>query len=240
MSEQLIQYSFDSVEIDNVTKFTEFLSSASSSPVKPSISILPNIIKDFLGIALENKKINVENRQFREKIKVINRMLDIHESSLKSKHKMELDRMKADTQIRLHEIESDREVSLIRIEAEKEMALDRIASDERTKMTELHVQYEVAQKEQEHEMSMFKQELQESSRRFNKLTEFMLKEFAEKQKLRKDFDELLKVIKERIEKRTVTNYEMDLFIHLTTLKVESFKSSFDLTEGLINMFNSRS
>ena len=73
MDNQLEAYSSVSNEIiDNASHFTEFLSSDTVEPVRKTITIIPNIVKDILDVALENKKLKDEIKEIQEKYKLKN------------------------------------------------------------------------------------------------------------------------------------------------------------------------
>jgi len=235
----IVPYDYDNVQIESVSKLTDFLSSEPVAQIKPAIKILPNIITDFLNVALEYKKVIINDKQYKQKIDLANKYLDIQEDNIRAKHSIELGKIRSDAQIKMNEIESAHNVSIAQINSDRDTQIERIKSDEKTKVFEIRVQYELAKSQQDNDMAMFREELAESSRRFDIYIRNVKKLTKEKQKMRNELSELLKIISLRIANGTAKKDDYETYKHLTTLKVESFKDTFDITAELINIFSRR-
>jgi hypothetical protein len=111
MNDELVPYSAVKV-VENASRFAEFLSSDTVAPVRTSITIIPNIVKDFLSIALEHKQLKIQDRQFRRRVELAQRYLDLHERNSQRQYSVELERIRANSEVAISEINQQRDRGL--------------------------------------------------------------------------------------------------------------------------------
>lgn len=153
MDNQLEAYSSVSNEIiDNASHFTEFLSSDTVEPVRNTITIIPNIVKDILDVALENKKIKIQDSQFRRKAELAQHYLEFQDKNAQRNYHIELEKIHAQADTVIAEVEQKRDVELAQIESTKRTQLQKIQSDEHIELVKIQSKYELARQKQINEI----------------------------------------------------------------------------------------
>ena len=230
MDNQLEVYPSISNEIvDNASHFTEFLSSDTVDPVRNTITVIPNIIKDILDVALENKKLKIRDGQFRRKAELAQRYLEFQDKNAQRKYHIELEKIHAQADAAIAEIEQKRDVELDHIESTKIRQLQKIESDERIELTKIQSKYELARQKQINERRMFEKALRESNRRYKR-------QMKNIEKVQSELNALIRAITNKMMNGTVSDYEYRLLEHFSSLKIQALDKSFDISEGFLNMF----
>lgn len=230
MDNQLEDYSSVTNEIvDNASQFTDFLTSDAVEPVRNTITIIPNVVKDILDVALENKKLKIQDSQFRRKAELAQHYLEFQDKNAKRKYHIELEKIHAQVDTFIAEVEQKREVELTHIESTKRAQLQKIQSDERIKLTKIQSKYELARQKQKNEKEMFEKALQESNKRYKM-------QMRNVEKIQSELNSLIKVITNKMKKGTINDYDYKLLVELSNLKIQALDKSFDISEGILNMF----
>lgn len=143
MENQLETYpSVTSEIVDNASLFTDFLSSDTVEPIRETITIIPNIVKDILDVALENKRLKIKDSQFRRKAELAQHYLEFQDKNAQRKYHIELENIHTQADTVIAEIEQKRDVELAHIESTKRTQLQKIESDERIELKKIQSQYE--------------------------------------------------------------------------------------------------
>lgn len=230
MDNQLEAYSSVTSEIvDNANHFTEFLSSDTVEPVRKTITIIPNIVKDILDVALENKKLKIRDSQFRQKAKLAQQYLEFQDKNAQRKYHIELEKIRIQTDTAIAEIEQKRDIELANIELTKRTQLQKMESSERIELQKIQSQYELARQKQIQEKQIFEKALRESNKRYKR-------QMRNVEKVQSELNSLIKVITNKMMNGTVSDYECKLLEHFSNLKIQALDKSFDLSEELLNMF----
>lgn len=230
MDNQLEDYSSVTNEIvDNASQFTDFLTSDAVEPVRNTITIIPNVVKDILDVALENKKLKIQDSQFRRKAELAQHYLEFQDKNAKRKYHIELEKIHAQVDTFIAEVEQKREVELTHIESTKRAQLQKIQSDERIELTKIRSKYELARQKQINEKEMFEKALRESNKRYKR-------QMRNVEKVQSELNSLMKVITNKMMNGTVSDYECKLLEHFSNLKIQALDKSFDISEGILKMF----
>lgn len=215
--------------VDNASHFTEFLSSDTVDPVRNTITVIPNIIKDILDVALENKKLKIQDGQFRRKAELAQRYLEFQDKNAQRKYHIELEKIHAQADAAIAEIAQKRDVELAQIESTKKTQLQKIESDERIELTKIQSKYELARQKQINERKMFEKALQESNKRYKR-------QMKNIEKVQSELNALIRAITNKMMNGTASDYEHKLLEHFSSLKIQALDKSFDISEGFLNMF----
>jgi hypothetical protein len=230
MDNQLESYPSVTNEIvDNASHFTEFLSSDTVEPVRKTITIIPNIVKDILDVALENKKLKIQDSQFRRKAELAQHYLEFQDKNAQRKYHIELEKIHAQADTVIAEVEQKRDVELAHIESTKRTQLQKIQSDERIELKKIQSKYELARQKQINEKEMFEKALRESNKRYKR-------QMRNAEKVQSELNSLMKVITNKMINGTVSDYECKLLEHFSNLKIQALDKSFDISEGILKMF----
>lgn len=229
MDNQLEIYPSISNEIvDNASHFTEFLSSDTVDPVRNTITVIPNIIKDILDVALENKKLKIQDGQFRRKAELAQRYLEFQDKNAQRKYHIELEKIHAQADAAVAEIEQKHDIELAHIESTKITQLQKIESDEYIELTKIQSKYELARQKQINERKMFEKALRESNKRYKR-------QMKNIEKVQSELNALIRAITNKMMSGTVSDYEYKLLEHFSSLKIQALNKSFDISEGFLNM-----
>lgn len=237
--DNIVQYNCDNVDVESVSKFSDFLKTDTVTQIRPTIRILPSIVKDILDTIIEVKKINVNNRQYNQKIDLANRVLDVQEEGIQARRKVELEKIHSDTRIKLREIESSYQIHLAQINADLEKELASINADEKVKLLTLKANYDLEKKKQDDMMARFKQEVDESNRRFNIQMKNIARQYRDMEKTRREISSTIKALNTKIINGTAQKEDYDIYKYLIQLKMNSYRDNFNITEELINIFQER-
>lgn len=230
MDNQLKTYPSVANEIvDNASHFTEFLSSDTVEPVRKTITIIPNIVKDILDVALENKKLKIQDSQFRRKAELAQHYLEVQDKNAQRKYHIELEKIHAQADTVIAEVEQKRDVELAHIESTKRTQLRKIQSDEHIELTKIQSKYELARQKQINEKEMFEKALKESNKRYKR-------QMRNAEKVQSELNSLMKVITNKMMNGTVSDYECKLLEHFSNLKIQALDKSFDISEGILKIF----
>ena len=208
--------------IDSAKRFTDFLSSETVSPVRTSITLIPNIVADILNVALENKKLKMQNKQFERKTELARRYLDLHDKNAQYQLQLQLETIHTRAEIEISEIKQRCDVELKQIESNEKIELKKIKSHERVKIAEIETQYKLARQRQERDKFLFLKALHESNLRFNRKME-------SNEKAQSEFSLLIRMIMNKIVKGVASSYECKLLEKLLEL-------NFDISEGFLDIF----
>lgn len=230
MDNQLEIYPSLSNEIvDNASHFTEFLSSDTVDPVRNTITVIPNIIKDILDVALENKKLKIQDSQFRRKAELAQRYLEFQDKNAQRKYHIELEKIHAQSETAIAEIEQKRDVELANIESTKITQLQKIESDERIELAKIQSKYELALQKQIYERKMFEKALRESNKRYKRQMKII-------EKVQSELNALIRAITNKMINGTASDYEYRLLEQFSSLKIQALDKSFDISKGFLSMF----
>ncbi|WP_124100968.1 hypothetical protein [Ruminococcus sp. Marseille-P6503] len=230
MNNQLEAYPSVTNEIvDNASRFTEFLSSDTLEPVRKKITIIPNIVKDILDVALDNKKLKIQDNQFRKKAKLAQHYLECQDKDAQRKYHIELEKIHAQTDTIIAELEQKRNIKLSHIESTRQTQLQKIQSDESIELTKIQYKYELARQKQINEKKMFEKVLRESNKRYER-------QMKNVERVQSELSVLIKAIANKMMNGTVSDYECKLLEHFSNLKIQTLDKSFDISEGLLKMF----
>lgn len=219
MGEQLEIYPSVTDEIvENASQFTEFLSSETIAPVSKGLTIIPNVVKDILDAALQNKQIRIQNIQFMKKAELASEYLELHDRNAQRKYN-----------IAMEEIRAHKDITVAEIESNKQMRLIEIQSNECIEMERLKNQYDLERQKQENQIEIFKGVLRESSERYSRKME-------NHEKLQKEFSVLIDALLNKMVNNTASSADYKIFEELTKLKVQALYDSFNISEGFIDMF----
>lgn len=233
MDNQLATLSQVTTEIiDNANQFTDFLSSETVTPIRKSISLIPNIIGDILNVALENKKLNIQNTQFKQKTNIIYDCLELQDKNLQRQFQIQLEKIHVDAEAKIAEEKQKCNVRLKEIKANEKTQLRKIKSDERIKVAEIRSQYELTRQKQEQNKELFLKALHTSNLRFNR-------KMKNVEKIQSELSFLIKAIMNKITHGNASNYEYKLLEQLTELKIRALEKDFDISEGFLDMFMER-
>lgn len=230
MNNQLEVYPSVTNEIvDNASRFTEFLSSDIVEPVRNKITIIPNIVKDILDVALENKKLKIQDSQFRRKAILAQHYLEFQDKEAQRKYHIELEKIHTQADTVIAEVERKRDIELANIESTKRTQLKKIQSDERIELTKIQFKYELARQKQINEKEMFEKVLRESNKRYER-------QMRNVEKIQSELNDLIKMITHKMINGTLSDYECKLLEQFSYLKIQTLDKSFDISEGLLKMF----
>lgn len=230
MDNQLESYPSVTAEIvDNATHFTEFLSSDTVEPIRKTINIIPNIVKDILDVALENKKLGIQDSQFRRKAELAQHYLEFQDKDAQRKYHIELEKIHTQADTFIAEIAQKRDVEMAYIESTKRTQLQKIQSDERIELKKIQSKYELKRQKQINEMKKFEKELRDSNKRYEG-------KMREVEKVQSELNNIIKVITNKMINGTVSDYEYKILVYFSTLKVQALDESFDLSKGILKMF----
>ena len=230
MNNELVSSTQIATEIaENATRFTEFLSSNTVAPVRKTITIIPNVIKDILDVTLEHKQLKLQDSQLRHKVELAQKYLVMYNENSKRQTSLELEKIHANSNMTIAEIAQKRDCELAKIETEKEMKLSQIESNEHLKKAELQSQYELGKQQLDNQMKMFQMALQESNQRF-------YTQMKSAEKIQAEFSQLIKVITKKIVKGTATEYEYKALDNLASLKIQALQNNFNISDGFLHMF----
>ena len=230
MENQLETYpSITNEIVDNASLFTEFLSSDTVEPIRNTITIIPNVVKDILDVALENKKLKIQDSQFRRKAKLAQQYLEFQDKNAQRKYHIEIEKIHAQADTVIAEVMQKRDVELAHIELTKRTQLQKIQSDERIELTKIQSKYELARQKQINEKEMFEKALRESNKRYKR-------QMRNVEKVQSELNALMEVITKKIINGTVSDYEYKLLEHFSNLKIQALDKSFNISEGILKMF----
>lgn len=230
MENQLEDYPLISNEIvDNANYFTEFLLSDTVEPVRKTITIIPNIVKDILEVVLENKKLKIQDSQFRRKAELMRHYLEFQDKDAQRKYHIELERIHVQANAVIAEVEQKRDVELAYIESAKKIQLQKIQSNEHIELTKIQSTYKLARQKQINEREMFEKALRESNKRYKR-------QMKNIEKVQSELNSLIKVITNKMINGTVSDYEYKLLESFSNLKIQALDKSFDISEGILKMF----
>lgn len=215
--------------IDNANRFTEFLSSETVAPVRKSITLIPNIIADILYVALENKKLKMQDKQFERKAEIARSCLELQDRNLQRQFHVELEKIHMEAETRIAVETQKCNLKLEEIRSNQKNQLEKIKSDEYIKIAEIKYQYELIRQKQERDKEFFLKKLHESNRQFNR-------KMKNAEKVQSELSQLIKVITNKIMKGTANNYEYKLLERLSKLKIQTLEKTFDISEGFLDIF----
>ncbi len=218
--------------IDNANQFTDFLSSETVTPIRKSISLIPNIIGDILNVALENKKLNIQNAQFKQKAKILHEYLELQDTNLQRQFQLQLEKIHVEAEVKIAEEKQKCNIKLNEIKVNQKTQLKKIKSDERIRIAEIRSQYELTRQKQERDKELFLKALHASDLRFNK-------KMKNVEKIQSELSFLIKAIMNKIIHGNASNYEYKLLEQLTELKIRALEKDFDISEGFLDMFMER-
>jgi len=215
--------------VKNASRFTEFLSSENVVPVRKSISIIPNVVADILDVALKHKTLRIQDSQFRRKAELALNYLKVQDNHSQRQFRLELERIHSQTESSIVKIEQKREIQLAQIKMAERTQLRKIASEEKIRIAEMRMQHELELQRLKKEKDMFYKALHERSKQFNA-------QMRKSEKLQAEFMCLINVLSNKIMCGTAVEYDYKMMEHLASLKVQALDSSFDVTEGFLNLF----
>lgn len=230
MDNQLENYpSITNEIVDNASQFTEFLLSDTVEPVRKTINIIPNVVKDILDVALENKKLKIQDSQFRRKAELAQHCLEFQDRNAQRKYHIELEKIYTQADTVIAEVEQKRDAELVRIESDKRTQIQKIQSNEHIELAKIYSKYELARQKQINEKEMFEKALRESNKQFKR-------QMRNVEKVQSELNSLIKAITDKMISGTVSDYEYRLLEHFSNLKIQALEKSFDISEGILNMF----
>ena len=231
MNNELVSSTPTTTEIaENATRFAEFLSSETVTPVRKTITIIPNIIKDILDVTLEHKQLKIQDAQTRRKIELAQKYLSIYNEKLQHQTNLERERIHANSNVIIAEITQKRDSELAKIEAEKRIQLEKIESNERLKKADLQSRHELGLQKMNNQLKMFQMALQASNQRY-------FRQMKSAAKIQKEFSQLIEVITKKISKGTATEYDYHLIANLASLKIQALEKNFNICNGFLDMFS---
>lgn len=231
MNNQLISAAQVTEEIaENASRFTEFLASDTVEPVRKTITLIPNVVKDILDIALEHKRLKISDSQFRRKAELAQQYLMLQDKNSQRQYQIELKKINANADIAIAEIKHKRETTLTQIETDKYTKIRRIQSEERIQIAKIKSDYDKEHRHLDNQLIMFREALKESSRRFQSQIKIA-------QQVQSELSQLMNVIMDKIAKGIATEYECRLISELSSLKIQALQNTFDISEGFLNMFS---
>ena len=227
----LIPYSdLTSTIAENANKFTELLSTNAMQPISQSLSIIPNVIADITNFILEYKKMKIDERTTKEKINLVKLNIALQEHINQKKYSVEIAKINSQTKLAIRESDKQKEVRLAEIDKEEHLGLEKIQSDERIRILEIQNQYELSRQRQDNERIKFLEGLKASNDRFYRKIENV-------EKFQVELNHIIGFIITRISNGYSNSDDYETLRHLTSLKAQSLKDSFDISEGFLKMFS---
>lgn len=232
MSNQLTTTDVSTEIINNASSFAEFLASDTIAPIRKSITIIPNIIKDILDVGLEHKQLRIQDRNLRRKAELAKEFLELQDINSQRQYRVELERIRSTADVSIAEIRRDRDMTLSQIKSTERQRLAEIRSNEKTKIAELKVHYEIEMQRINNQKEMFNAALHESNKRFNNQIK-IVKETQE------ELSKMIDAIMKNVLSGNATDYQCQLLKSLTELKIQAVDKTFDISEGFLDMFSRR-
>lgn len=219
MSTELLPYNQTETNIiENAEKFSKYLSSEAVNPIRPSLTIIPNALKDILNYLIERRVLKEEDKKFDTKTKLANKSLELQERNSRRKYNLEINKVQEEAGIAIREIEQ-----------QEIIALKKIKSEERTELAKINTDYNLARIQQDNEMKMFLKGLKESGRRFDKCMQ-------EKIKFQEELSQIISLITNKMVKGRVSKEEYTILNQAITMKKEALANQFDMSEILVKIF----
>lgn len=216
--------------IDNASQFAEFLSSETIAPIRKTITLIPNVIKDIFDVALQHKQLRIQDKNYRRKAELAKKCLELQDIQSQRQYRVELERIRTSSDTAITEIKSNCKSSIAKINAETATKLAQIESDERMKLTEIYSQHDLNLKKIDNERKMFSEALRESNRRYN----IQIKNI---EKVQFELSQIINAITKKIIAGTATTYEYSLIEFLSSAKIQALDKSFNLSDSFLNMFS---
>ncbi len=232
MSSQLTTTDVSTEIINNASSFAEFLASDTIAPIRKTITIIPNVIKDILDVGLEHKQLRIQDRNLRRKAELAKQFLELQDINSQRQYRVELERIRATSDVSIAEINRDRDTTLSQIKSTERQRLAEIRSNEKVKIAELKVQYEIEMQRINNQREMFNEALHESNKRFNNQIKIV-------QETQEELSKVIDAIMKNVMSGNATDYQRQLLNNLLKLKVQALDNTFDISEGFLDMFSRR-
>lgn len=215
--------------IDNATNFKDFLSSDEVKPIRKSLKIIPNVIDDIINVILENKRLNIENKQFIRKAEMLDKYLDLKDKDLQRQYYYELEKIHIEAETEIMKENNRYDVQLEEIKSYEKMQLKQIESDEKKRIAELRIQYDLVRQEQERKREQFNRILDESNRRFDR-------KMIQAKQVQKELTKILRILTTKLIKGTANDLDCKLISQLSEMKVKVLDDTFNIVEEFVNIF----
>ncbi|MDO5433844.1 hypothetical protein [Eubacterium sp.] len=237
MGNEVEPISYEIVQVDEMQKFYNFLNEAKNGNPKLSISIIPNVVKDIASVALDFKKVKIENKQFEKKCQLLDKVLDLKGYEVQKNYEARIYEIEAKKEIELSKIENDTKKILKQINSELEIALCKIQTEEKIKIHELNSQYEYLKNEQNIALKKYYASLNEQKRKFDKKFALFTLSMKEKQALRDDLREYSNYIKKKMFNGRASQEDQKFILKLMEIQVKTYEDNFNLANAIVEVFS---
>lgn len=215
--------------IEGANKFVEFLSSDTVANVRPTITVIPNIIKDILNVGLEHKELKIKDRNLRRKEEIAKGYLEVLDKHSQRNQIVRLEEIRSEFAIANAKVANECTVQLEKIKTEKEYRIAQIKSNEAVSLSEIKAKYEIEMQKINEKKIAFSKSVDSSNRQFDR-------KMKNAEKIQEEFTAIINSLTIKMKKSALNEYELNLYIHLTQLKMQALLNTFDLKNELIDFF----
>lgn len=204
--------------IEGANNFSAFLACDIPDLVRSKISIIPNFVKDILDVALEYKKVKIQDKQFKRKAEIAEQFIKLQDNNSKRHFSSELAR-----------INSNEKTAIKEIEQRKECTLAQIKANENIEITKLTMQYKMKMKKLNEQADRFSKILKEDQRRFDLKTQ-------ERQEIIKELTHIISLITLKISSDQASDKDINMLCSVSDLLIQFQKDSVDIEEEFLKFF----
>lgn len=217
--------------VDGAGKFVDLLASDSFEKVRPTINIIPNVIKDILDISLEHKELKIKDRNYKRKTELVKEYLNVLNQHSQRSYNIKLREIESEFALVNAKIDSERQSKIYEIESEKEYQICKIKSSEKVSIKEINNKYKLEMKKIESKKNAFDKWLKITNNQFKR-------KMKSTEKLQNELTIIINTLITKMQTKTLNDYEYNLLSHFTKLKVQALENSFNLEMELIKFFSS--
>lgn len=201
-----IALSQSSLNTDTLQKLAQFLETSQSDSSFPSISVIPDFVRDIANYALERKRIKFEHDEFLKKLTFLS-------EGLNRQFQVSYTQIMKNTEIQLAQINGNTQVQLAQISRYYDIQMKKVVEEVSIRRTEMEYYYRNLDKQ-----------LKEQAQRFDKMMKFAMIERQTAQRAIHEAEEVSRYLKTKLYKGTITNEERTHYMELLRFRLESVNS----------------
>ncbi|MCH5213210.1 MAG: hypothetical protein J1G06_09350 [Oscillospiraceae bacterium] len=169
---------------------------------KLSISVLPNVFKDIFNFFHENKRLKIQNEQFKQKCAVI-------KDYTEKQYNLELYKVKQDAYTKLSQIKSSENKEIARINRETNM-----------KMVEIKNKYHLESSRLYTNFKKFQSQMRLENKRFELFAMQLREQQKNHEKCLKELEAVCAILRKKMNNNTATKNDFDYYLLLMDMRMK--------------------